>query len=261
MPKLVIGVVILVVAGVVAAAIFGAMGGYPDRGDFKVTYGSATTQSSIALEQMFKNSRAFETIADALNGAFALPTDITIILGEVGTVNAFYDPGTKQILMGYEIIAYFNNSFSRIAQSEEELGRATMGATLFVFFHETGHALVDVYTLPITGKEEDAVDQVSTLILLEAGDEGETALLDSATWFYLRGQEVGVQNLPYWGVHALDMQRFYNIIAWVYGKNPQKYSYLVEQGILPAARAQTAQYEYQQMYNSWSRLLEPYIKK
>lgn len=53
------------------------------------------------------------------------------------------------------------------------------------FYHEVGHALVDVLELPITGKEEDAVDQLSTYVLVEDADGGEVAALDGAVAFLL----------------------------------------------------------------------------
>ena len=56
---------------------------------------------------------------------------------------------------------------------EAERDEAVAGAFIFVFFHELGHALIDVYELPITGREEDAVDQLSTWILTDGTDDGE----------------------------------------------------------------------------------------
>lgn len=39
-----------------------------------------------------------------------------------------------------------------------------------MLFHELGHAFISLYDLPITGREEDAVDQFAA-ILLAMGDE------------------------------------------------------------------------------------------
>ena len=36
------------------------------------------------------------------------------------------------------------------------------GVTVSTFFHELGHALIDAWDLPITGREEDAADQLPT---------------------------------------------------------------------------------------------------
>ena len=53
-------------------------------------------------------------------------------------------------------------------RSEDDNRQRILGAWRFVFFHELGHALVDLYDFAIVD-EEDAVDDFSTLKLIEAG--------------------------------------------------------------------------------------------
>src|SRR6185295_2240523 len=67
----------------------------------------------------------------------------------------------------------------------EEVGGKAIAAMVFVFYHELGHALIDIYDLPVTGREEDAVDQLATVMLLETwdGEESELAMTASAEWF------------------------------------------------------------------------------
>jgi Putative metallopeptidase len=111
-----------------------------------------------------------------------------------------------------------------VTETEEELIKASDDTTLFVFYHEMGHALVDVLRLPITGKEEDAVDQLSTLILAESDDqgEGEDAALNGAIWFFLTGSENEITESAFADEHSLGQQRFYNIACWVYGKKSRE---------------------------------------
>jgi hypothetical protein len=56
-------------------------------------------------------------------------------------------------------------------------------------------------------------------------------------------------------------QRFYNIICGVYGQNPVKNALLVKEGVLPEARAERCEGEYQQIEKSWGKLLAPHLKK
>ena len=49
--------------------------------------------------------------------------------------------------------------------------------------HELGHALIHVLDLPTTGREEDAVDQLSTYILAYGSEGGESPTLDPALAF------------------------------------------------------------------------------
>ncbi len=234
-----------------------------DLGDFKVVYGSVGDPVYKKWQQYFKESRTFETMTDELNEFLILPEDVTILLDECGERNAYYDPQDVQIVICYELIEYLDNSFYDVTETDEELIKASDDTTLFIFYHEMGHALVDILNLPITGKEEDAVDQLSTLILAESDDqgEGEVAALNGAIWFFLTGSENEITELAFADEHSLDKQRFYNIACWVYGKNPERNSYLVEDGILPEDRAVRCGNEYEQISNSWAALLSPYVKE
>lgn len=240
-----------------------------DRGDFKVVYAAVKDPDYRELQQIFKDTALFEETVKALNETLDLPADVTVALEECGEINAFYDPERRRISMCYELVGAFAEMFLAGAETEEEAeaaGVSVAGATLFIFFHEAGHALIDLYDLPITGKEEDAVDQLATLILLEAGEDGENAALDGASSFLTEEEEVSedgesFEELAFWDEHSLDEQRFYNIICWLYGKDPEGYAYLVEDETLPEARAGSCPGEYERMSKAWDTLLEPYVKE
>lgn len=240
-----------------------------DRGDFKVVYAAVKDPDYRELQQIFKDTALFEETVKALNETLALPADVTVALEECGEINAFYDPERRRISMCYELVGAFAEMFLADAETEEEAeaaGVSVAGATLFIFFHEAGHALIDLYDLPITGKEEDAVDQLATLILLEAGEDGENAALDGASSFLTEEEEAsedeaGFEELAFWDEHSLDEQRFYNIICWLYGKDPEGYAYLVEDETLPEERAGSCPGEYERMSKAWDTLLEPYVKE
>lgn len=234
-----------------------------DKGDFKVIYSPVKNPKYAQLRKEIMDENILADIVSDLNSTIALPVDITINLEECGQVNAFYDPNKRRISMCYELVDHFYDSFSKIEKNEDKLDDAVTGATVFVFFHEVGHSLVDVLKLPITGKEEDAVDQLSTFVLTSESDEGSQAALNGAMSFYLasKNQETKIKDLPFWDEHSLSQQRFYNILCWVYGQNEKKYDGLVKDGILPAERAQRCKGEYAQLANSWKTLLAPHLKK
>ncbi len=232
-----------------------------DRGGIKIIYEPPRGSRYVELQRILKESRLFDEVAAALNKELALPRDLPVRFAECGVVNAFYDPRSKSITMCYELISAVAEDFSELEVAEEELDKATVHTAVFVFFHETGHALIDILELPVTGKEEDAVDQLATLMLIESGDEGEEAALNGATWFLLRAEKTHIKDLAYWDEHSLDAQRFYNIACWVYGRDPKKHADLVTEGLLPEERAVGCADEYRKMSGSWTRLLAPYLKR
>jgi hypothetical protein len=134
---------------------------------------------------------------------------------------------------------------------------------LFILFHELGHALVDIYDLPITGKEEDAVDQLATLLLVEdGGDEGIVSAIYAAAFFWRLGKEGPTERkkLLLWDEHSLGEQRFFNIMSWLYGHDPEKLGFVVKVGFLPKERAVRSRKEWEQMKKAWSQMLQPYRK-
>jgi len=164
--------------------------------------------------------------------------------------------------MCYELLEHFYEIFKPDSKSEEELDDAVFGAVAFVFYHELGHALIHILDLPVTGKEEDAVDQLSTLILADGSDAGAKSVLDGARWFMLEEaqNDTTIDKLPFSDEHSLNQQRFYNILCWVYGQDEKKYAFLVKDGILPKDRAARCEGEFAQLSRSWSKLLGPYLK-
>jgi hypothetical protein len=239
-----------------------ASGGVRDTGDFVVRYEKTRKKRYRALEASFKETGLLEDTAKALNKEFALPADVPVVLRECGQVNAFYDPETGEISLCYELVEHYSEIFLADAETDEEqeeAGISVANATVFTFFHETGHALIAIYDLPVTGKEEDAVDQLAAIILLEGGEEGEDAAIDGANSF-VGEEEENMDDLSFWDEHSFDEQRFYNILCWVYGNDPEGYQYLVDDETLPADRAEQCPAEYDRMYRSWDTLLAPYVK-
>lgn len=89
--------------------------------------------------------------------------------------------------------------------------------------------------------------------------EGDDAVLSAALSYYVSAEqsEDEIDDSTYADEHSLDKQRFFNLVCWVYGSNPEKHEDLVGDDFLPEARAQRCPGEYQQIDRSWSRLLQP----
>lgn len=246
---------------IVLVAIFSSPGPLQAAGRFRVEYRPASEPAYAEWRKELKEGRVLEEIAQELNGVFLLPRDLAIGFDQCGEPNAFYDREARSVILCYELLGIFTRRFQEeLGEDADKVGDAVMGAVAFVFFHELGHALVDVLELPVTGREEDAVDQLATLILADGSDAGERSALHGALSFYLDGEKGGeVDDSAFWDEHSLNAQRFYNIVCWVYGHAPERHADLVEDGTLPEERAQRCPDEWSQLERSWTTLLEPHI--
>ena len=243
-----------------------------DNGDFYVTYyENPNSVYEFSAKEWIQEVEYFETQIQFLNSNFRLPYDVEIIVEECNEENAFYDYQAKQIIMCYEFFDGVFDDFvtfydtGGVEYTDDDLSMANLDVVDWIFYHEVGHAFVDIYLLPITGLEENVVDQFASYIMLVetdfGGDENteywiQDIMYNVGTWFLIQATS-GYENV-YWDVHNLDIQRFYNVSCYAYGSNPE-YNYdLITDGWLPQERANNCEYEYSVLEDSWTRLLAPY---
>ena len=240
------------------------MASAPGRGRLKVVYGCLSTAHRKEIQKAFQEERLFEDVVESLNASLVLPRNVEIRLMECKEANAFYDPEEKAILLCYEGFEHLMEIFSSEGQTEAESDQAAekaVAALVFTFYHELGHALIDVYDLPVTGREEDAVDQLATVMLLETwdGEDSELSILSSAEAFELDAGEEGAE-ADLADEHSLDQQRYYNLVCWIYGSDPDYFSDVAKEWELPANRAEQCSGEYARMSASWNTLLGPHMR-
>jgi hypothetical protein len=148
-------------------------------------------------------------------------------------------------------------------QQVEDSVEFAFGNALFFLFHEAGHMLVSEFNLPVLGREEDAVDTLSTLLLLEADDEVfDTALTDSVDgWtFSAEASEAAEEELPMWDVHALDRQRAFSMVCMMVGKDAEKFKESADNLEFPEERRRQCVGEYLKAHDSWFGVLKPHLR-
>ena len=220
------------------------------------------------LRQALKKAKYLEGFTTKMNNFVVITRDVPVSIRELGTPNAFWNNEKGTVTLSYEIIDDFAGAFAQEGAKGEELLRHVINASNFVMYHEIGHALISELGLPTTGREEDSVDQFATYILLlttssekknrKDTSSGGYAAIDAAKYFALTSSTTSISQSAFWDSHSLNQQRFYDILAMVYGSNPDGYAYLVKTGMLPAERAQGADLAWLKTFTTWGRLTNPY---
>jgi Putative metallopeptidase len=228
----------------------------------KITYKSPTDPELKALAGVLKETKIFDELAAGISKEIKLPRDLPVRFEECGEQNAFYDSESRSISMCYEMFALLGEAFSGPDTTDEEVGEGILGAGFFIFLHELGHALVDNLDIPVTGKEEDAVDDLATLILIGGGSEGQSAAMSALLHFAALADafETGEDDLAFWDEHSLNSQRVYNVACLLYGSDPEAFGDLVGDDGLPEERAARCPAEYSQKSRSWEKLLKPHVR-
>lgn len=146
------------------------------------------------------------------------------------------------------------------AEQTEGANQFALNNAIATVFHEAGHMLVSEFSLPVLGKEEDAVDGLAVLLLLEAEDEDfNSAVEDWANiWFLSAGANGDEEELEFWDSHGLDEQRAYATVCLMIGKDKKRFGDFAESLEFPDHRAEECPGEYQSLLQSWEKVLKPY---
>ena len=220
------------------------------------------TESSTPLWEVFIRARTILM-------PFRLPLDVKIrTMGCDGEANAWYQPvdGVPTISVCYEYLyEVWNRLPTMISNDGPTPTDALVGQLLFVFAHEFGHLVFDVYSVPIFGHEEDAADNFATFLMLQFRDDA-PRLIMGAAWSYhafiKNVRENPKATLPlaaFSSNHGQPEERFFNMECLAYGSDKKLYASLVDSGFLPQSRAKDCDYEYDVMKFAFDMQILPHI--
>ena len=236
---------------------------------FEYGYVSPDTPGYLKAFNFAQNNELWKSFPElgAVDGRFMLPRPLKLVTAECGNVNAFYSPDKTVVVLCYEMIHALLErgvALREANQFSEEFPIRYLQANLrFIVMHEVGHALVDLLDLPITGREEDAADQLAGWMMLKNVDTTESFgtlamnMQMAADFFAADSQQYGMQH--YADVHSLGQQRFFNIQCMIYGHDPARFLRIVTSGNLPEDRAQGCPDESERITNAWTALMEPHL--
>jgi hypothetical protein len=211
-----------------------------------------------AIYTNLKSKRPMDAIIKEFNETLNLPNNIQVIFDECKEENAFYDTETQKITICYELISKYVASIDQNISLTEKIQQATA----FTLFHELGHALVDQLDLPITGKEENAVDEFAMIMLLDSENEKAIDLVvEGVLQFYY--DSLDEESIDFTDVHAPSKERYFDLLTLYIGVHDIKDMKTwigKDDDQLPVERAEGASDEYEKKRDSWDKLLAEHFK-
>jgi hypothetical protein len=138
------------------------------------------------------------------------------------------------------------------------------GNVLFVLGHETAHALISSFEIPVIGREEDAADALSTIVALKMGNSfADRVVINAARGWFLSDRRDKKEGVPaaFYDEHGLDLQRAYNIVCLMVGAQPDKFMGLAHEVKLPEERQKTCRFDFSNAEWSWEEVLKPHMRK
>ena len=249
-------------------AVLLASGGRPclaqeglSGGRIEVVYDQPANPEYQPIALALAENGLYDRLFESLSESFLLPRDITVRFTELDEANAYWDPETDEITVGYELIHTYSQLFEVDPNDPDAMVQEYIDAAFFTVMHEFGHALVALLELPITGREEDAVDEFATVFLLLMGDEqAEAALVSAIEQFASDAAQAELSESALADEHSLDAQRFYAVVYLVHGSNPTRYQEFVDEGLLPEDKAEYSEGEFERKCAVWEQLLSKHIR-
>jgi hypothetical protein len=138
------------------------------------------------------------------------------------------------------------------------------GNVLFVLGHETAHALISEFGIPVLGREEDAADALATIVSIKmANSFADRVVVNAARGWFLADQRDRKEGMPstFYDEHGMDLQRAYHIVCLLVGGKPDKFSDLADEVKLPKERQNTCKFDFSNAEWSWGELLKPHMRK
>jgi len=220
------------------------------------------------LYGLLSGRQELEKIQEILS-PLRLPEDLALKTAECGKVNAWYSRENSKptVTICYELLKHILESLPKEPTSAGFTpDDAAISQFVWLSLHEVGHAVFDIFKVPIFGNEEDAADNFATYIILQNQVSEARRLIGGAAWAwweymkdYKRNPVVQIRLEGFANEHGLPQERFYNLLCLAYGSGQVLFDDLTQVGYLPPTRGPRCKREYEKLAYAFHKEISPHI--
>jgi Putative metallopeptidase len=217
------------------------------------------------IMQRLKDRQLLEKLAAFLS-PLQLPHAFYLITRECKEPNAFYNPARWRIEICYEMIELVEKVAPQPNAPVDGFTRdeVVIGSFVGVLMHEVGHAVFDMFNVPVFGREEDAADEMAAFIAGQFNKEVALTVTRGFAYMWRAFARLGGEPkewADFSGEHGANQQRYYNILCMGYGGDPQLFKDFIDKGWLPRERAANCGAEFQQVRLAFAKTVLPFINQ
>ncbi len=209
-----------------------------------------------ATYTLAKKRRVLEELSAFLS-PLRLPRKLHIVMSDCMAPNAYYSSGWG-VRVCYELPAQASTVAFGMIRRGFTRDDVIVGTFVLAALHEIGHAVFDMLRVPVFGREEDAADQISALVMLYFGTDVARRTITGYAHFF-RAMDRPLSRTAFADEHGTHLQRFYNLLCIAYGAQPDTFKNIIATGILPQERAARCGDEYEQVRFAFSQTIWPHI--
>jgi hypothetical protein len=255
----------------IAGAPIGTPSLEPQKGQINISYEPIKNPEHQQIYDRVRERQALGMVKRLLS-PFQLPVDLNIKMVPCdGVANAWFDRDGKNrtIRICYEYLKEVMDKLPKETTAEGiEPQDAMVGQFLFAVLHEAGHAMYDIFNVPVLGHQEDAADQFATWIMLQFGGERAHRVIRGAAYSYAGfikavkdDPKVTVPLAAFSSDHGQPEERFFNLACIAYGYDPKIFAKIVDLNLLPQSRAKKCKFEYEDLTDAMHQLVGPHVDK
>jgi Putative metallopeptidase len=209
-----------------------------------------------AIYDRMKKREVLEEYAAFLS-PLRLPVALRVRTQECGVSNAFYEPSEWTIKYCYEYLDEVEAIAPKTATAGFSREEVIVGEFLMTLLHETGHAMNDIFKLPVLGREEDAADDMAAFVSLQFGPQVARTAIKGDVFYWFTAAQRGPS--PRWDEHSTSAQRLANMLCIGYGGAPDTFKDMIEKNWLPKDRIPTCARQYQRLRLAFRKTMLPHI--
>lgn len=233
----------------------------------KISFGYMPPQNPKyqAIMQRLKSHELLERLAAFLS-PLQLPHAFHLISRECKEPNAYYSPSNWRIEICYEMIEFIEQVAPRAGTTVDGFTRdeVVVGAFVGVLLHEVGHAVFEMFNVPVFGREEDAADEMAAFIAVQFNKDVARTVTRGFAYLWRSFARMGGEPkewTDFSGEHGANQQRYYNVLCMGYGADPQLFKDFIDKNWLPKGRATNCAAEFQQIRFAFAKTVLPFINQ
>ena len=239
-------------------------------GPIHIDYVPPKNPAHQRIYQMIKDRHALETVQKIFS-PFILPVDMVIrTVGCDGVANAWYQRVGNQptVSVCYE---YLQEIWDTMPKGDNValpagivMADTVSGQLFFALAHELGHAMFDIFDVPVFGRQEDAADQFATYLMLQFGGDRAYKLIAGAAYGYHEyindykdKPRVTLPLAAFSSDHGTPEERYFNLLCMAYGYDPKLFAAVTDK--LPETRASKCKFEYDEIKFAFRQVFSPHV--
>lgn len=130
------------------------------------------------------------------------------------------------------------------------------GMSIYVVYHEFGHALIQELEIPVIGTEEDSVDIFAAIYMIAEDDDPVLdAMIGSVVEARFDQDEAAGGFVAGWDSHSGSEQRAYQVLCMLVGADYEGWRETATEAEMPEQRQKDCKWEYAKAEKGWDALL------